>query len=164
MWWYPAGFRYRSSWVPVRTSINTPEGNIDDCSCPAVTQRQVSPSHTKKPIAAEELESGPVLENNEDKNKVPCHPHKRKLWRLWDLVHVLLSSLVSVFTSSKIDTSLSIVSFFIKFFFPSHPVHLLILLQMRVKVDHRSGSDSRARTRLRSRHCFLWAGQSLCWH
>ncbi|TNN81147.1 hypothetical protein EYF80_008481 [Liparis tanakae] len=36
--------------------------------------------------------------------------------------------------------------------------------ETQTRADHRSGSDSRASARLRSRHCFLWAGQSLCWH
>ena len=121
----------------------------------------------------------------------PKHPHPHgkhamEIYQFWEVVVVFCFILLHLFNPNHpmnqptLSSVVSLLSadyyyFFLSFLhfvphpLPSHksnpspPFSLLFLVRMEGG-DHRSGSDSKASTRLRSRHCFLWAGQSLCWH
>lgn len=160
---------------------------MDDDKCPCCGPKKLvqffdkttfSPSHTKS-IAAGRARGSPSSRKIMKKIPFPVIQQasygELQFWEVADVFLLLLSFPSSIFLppesinqSSYQHCPLSLVSCqqFIPAPIPPSPLllSLLLLSQARVRVDHRSGSDSRASTRLRSRHCFLWAGQSLCWH
>lgn len=146
---------------------------------------EVLPREKTKTPPPQKKQQKPTNRKKKIKKSHPCHPHEKQAmenYQSWEVADVFLRySPCPRLLSPELLQSLnqSTLSLLRKppptpHLIPAPPpkcnpipspmIILLLPFQVRMKTDHRSGSDSRASARLRSRHCFLWAGQSLCWH